>query len=327
MHFTPPITDRKIRFALVGCGRIAQNHFAAMEKHADRCEVVDVCDINPAALTAAVEKTGARGHSRLADLLKHTTADCVILTTPSGLHPMQAIEVAEAGKHVLVEKPIALSVDEVDQMAAAARDNHVIIQEAFMYRFNPQTVKVNQLMADGVLGELRFMRSGFQHIHNRADDYRLKPEFGGGVLWDMGCYPVSFFQMITGSAPIRVTANKQIGPTGIDRAFFATMQFLKNVTSQLAISFDLPSYANVELHGTEGILFVSSPFKQRGPTGIILKRGKGFQNFAFNTKDPFTAEVESMAQAVSGKAEVVVSLHESRRTVSTIRMLHEAAAQ
>ena len=196
-----------------------------------------------------------------------------------------------------------------------------------MYRFNPQTVKVNQLMADGVLGELRFMRSGFQHIHNRADDYRLKPEFGGGVLWDMGCYPVSFFQMITGSAPIRVTANKQIGPTGIDRAFFATMQFLKNVTSQLAISFDLPSYANVELHGTEGILFVSSPFKQRGPTGIILKRGKGFQNFAFNTKDPFTAEVESMAQAVSGKAEVVVSLHESRRTVSTIRMLHEAAAQ
>ena len=107
MHFAPPITDRKIRFALVGCGRIAQNHFAAMEKHADRCEVVDVCDINPVALTAAVEKTGARGHSRLADLLEHTTADCVILTTPSGLHPMQAIEVAEAGKHVMTEKPMA----------------------------------------------------------------------------------------------------------------------------------------------------------------------------------------------------------------------------
>ena len=107
MHFAPAITDRKIRFALVGCGRIAQNHFAAIEKHGDRCEVVDVCDTNPAALQAAVARTGARGHARLADLLASTTADCVILTTPSGLHPAQAIEVAQAGKHVMTEKPMA----------------------------------------------------------------------------------------------------------------------------------------------------------------------------------------------------------------------------
>ncbi|MCK6409494.1 MAG: Gfo/Idh/MocA family oxidoreductase, partial [Thauera sp.] len=107
MHHAPPITDRKIRFALVGCGRIAQNHFAAIEKHADRCELVDVCDTNPAALQAAVAKTGASGHAKLADLLASTTADCVILTTPSGLHPAQAIEVAQAGKHVMTEKPMA----------------------------------------------------------------------------------------------------------------------------------------------------------------------------------------------------------------------------
>ena len=107
MHFTAAITDRKIRFALVGCGRIAQNHFAAMEKHGDRCEMVDVCDINPTALQAAVTKTGARGHAKLADLLASTTADCVILTTPSGLHPAQAIQIAEAGKHVMTEKPMA----------------------------------------------------------------------------------------------------------------------------------------------------------------------------------------------------------------------------
>ena len=107
MHFASPITDGKVRFALVGCGRIAQNHFAAMEKHGDRCEVVDVCDINPAALEAAVARTGARGHAKLAHLLASTTADCVILTTPSGLHPAQAIEIAEAGKHVMTEKPMA----------------------------------------------------------------------------------------------------------------------------------------------------------------------------------------------------------------------------
>jgi len=107
MHFAPPITDRKVRFALVGCGRIAQNHFAAIEKHRDRCEIVDVCDINPAALQAAVAKTGAHGYARLSHMLEGTTADCVILTTPSGLHPAQAIEIAQSGKHVMTEKPMA----------------------------------------------------------------------------------------------------------------------------------------------------------------------------------------------------------------------------
>ena len=317
----------KTRWGILSTAAITDQFIPAIKNH-KHSELAAIASRNISkADEAARQWKISRSYGDYQSLLDDPEIDIVYIPLPNHLHLEWTLKAARAGKHVLVEKPIALSVDEVDQMAAAARDNHVIIQEAFMYRFNPQTVKVNQLMADGVLGELRFMRSGFQHIHNRADDYRLKPEFGGGVLWDMGCYPVSFFQMITGSAPIRVTANKQIGPTGIDRAFFATMQFLKNVTSQLAISFDLPSYANVELHGTEGILFVSSPFKQRGPTGIILKRGKGFQNFAFNTKDPFTAEVESMAQAVSGKAEVVVSLHESRRTVSTIRMLHEAAAQ
>ena len=107
MHRYTPITGRTIRFALVGCGRIAQNHFAAIQTHASRCELVDVCDIDPVALAAAVEKTGARGHNSLSGLLEHTSADCVILTTPSGLHPAQAIEVAAAGRHVITEKPMA----------------------------------------------------------------------------------------------------------------------------------------------------------------------------------------------------------------------------
>jgi UDP-N-acetyl-2-amino-2-deoxyglucuronate dehydrogenase len=101
------ITGRKIRFALVGCGRIAQNHFDAIDKHSDRCELVDVCDVAPAALKAAVARTGARGHEKLSQLLETTSADCVILTTPSGLHSGQAIEIAAAGKHVMTEKPMA----------------------------------------------------------------------------------------------------------------------------------------------------------------------------------------------------------------------------
>jgi UDP-N-acetyl-2-amino-2-deoxyglucuronate dehydrogenase len=102
-----PVTGRKVRFALVGCGRIAANHFGAIEKHADRAELVDICETVPDALAEAAKKTGARPHSSLTEMLAKTNADCIILTTPSGLHPKQAIECAKAGFHVMTEKPMA----------------------------------------------------------------------------------------------------------------------------------------------------------------------------------------------------------------------------
>jgi len=102
-----PITDRKLRFALAGCGRIAANHFEAIKQHAQRCELVDVCDVDPKALQAAVERTGARGHASLSALLADSQADCVVLATPSGLHPAQVIEVARSGRDVMTEKPMA----------------------------------------------------------------------------------------------------------------------------------------------------------------------------------------------------------------------------
>ena len=90
-HYPAPITDRKIRFALLGCGRIAKNHFAALKKHADRAELVGVCDIDPKALDAAVTETGAKPYSTMGSMLTDTNADIVVLTTPSGLHPEQAV--------------------------------------------------------------------------------------------------------------------------------------------------------------------------------------------------------------------------------------------
>ncbi len=118
-HFLPPITDRKIRFALVGCGRIAQNHFAAIKHHSDRAELVGVCDIDPTALAAAVETTGATPYASLKEMLASCDADAFVLTTPSGLHPEQAIQVAKAGRHVVTEKPMATRWEDGKKMVAA----------------------------------------------------------------------------------------------------------------------------------------------------------------------------------------------------------------
>ena len=118
-NFAPPVVDRKVRFALVGCGRIAANHFAALEKHRDRADLVAVCDIDPAALSQAVERTGAEGFDRIDRMLAKTDADIVVLTTPSGIHAEQAIAVAATGRHVMTEKPMATRWADGKRMVAA----------------------------------------------------------------------------------------------------------------------------------------------------------------------------------------------------------------
>ncbi|HPM48813.1 MAG: Gfo/Idh/MocA family oxidoreductase [Methylotenera sp.] len=118
-HFPPPILNRKIRFALVGCGRIAQNHFAAIKQHSDHAELVGVCDINPTALADAVKTTGAQPFNSLTEMLANCDADVFVLTTPSGLHPDQAIEIAKAGRNVITEKPMATRLADGKRMVNA----------------------------------------------------------------------------------------------------------------------------------------------------------------------------------------------------------------
>ena len=119
MPHHPPITDRRIRFALVGCGRISANHIQAIAKHAERAELVAVCDSDPAVLAAAVKASGAPGFARLDGLLAGSQPDVVVLATPSGLHPNQAIQIAAAGRHVMTEKPMATRWEDGKRMVAA----------------------------------------------------------------------------------------------------------------------------------------------------------------------------------------------------------------
>jgi UDP-N-acetyl-2-amino-2-deoxyglucuronate dehydrogenase len=118
-QYPAPITDRRIRFALVGCGRIAQNHFASIKQHAERAELVGVCDIDPLALEEAFKTTGAKPFKTLTEMLASCDADVYILTTPSGLHSDQAIEIARAGKSVITEKPMATRWEDGRRMVSA----------------------------------------------------------------------------------------------------------------------------------------------------------------------------------------------------------------
>jgi UDP-N-acetyl-2-amino-2-deoxyglucuronate dehydrogenase len=149
-----PITNRKIRFALVGCGRISRNHFDSIAQHAGSAELVDVCDIDPAALGKAIESTGAAGHTDISTLLEKTSADCVVLTTPSGLHPSQTIEVARSGRHVLSEKPMATKWEDGVRMVRACEDAGVHLFVVKQNRKNATLQLLKQAVAQKRFGQI-----------------------------------------------------------------------------------------------------------------------------------------------------------------------------
>ena len=150
----PLITDRRIRFALVGCGRISANHFDALEKHAARAELVGVCDIDPAALDKATARTGAPGFATLEQLLAGCAADVVILATPSGLHAEQAIAVAAAGRHVMTEKPMATRWLDGKRMVAACDQAQVQLFVVKQNRRNATLQMVKRALDEGRFGRI-----------------------------------------------------------------------------------------------------------------------------------------------------------------------------
>jgi UDP-N-acetyl-2-amino-2-deoxyglucuronate dehydrogenase len=153
-----PITGRPIRFALVGCGRISANHFEALKQHRERAELVAVCDNDPSALAAAAARTGARPYASLDALLARdgsgSDADIVCLATPSGLHPRQAIRVAQSGRHVLTEKPMATKWDEGMQMVRVCREAGVQLFVVKQNRLNPTMQRLKSAIDQGRFGRI-----------------------------------------------------------------------------------------------------------------------------------------------------------------------------
>jgi UDP-N-acetyl-2-amino-2-deoxyglucuronate dehydrogenase len=214
MHHYESILGRKIRLALVGCGRIAPNHFGAIEKHADNLELVDICDIDPVALSAAATQTGAKPHARLGDMLRSTTADAVILTTPSGLHPEQAIEVARSGRHVISEKPMATRWDDGLRMVRACDEAGVRL---FVVKQNRRNATLQMLKK--AVDQKRFGRIYMVNINvfwTRPQEYydaakwRGTWEFDGGAFMNQASHYVDLLDWL-------------IGPIESMQAYTATM--------------------------------------------------------------------------------------------------------
>ena len=197
-----PIADRPIRFALIGCGRISANHLQALKQHAGRAELVAVCDIRPEALALAVAQTGAAGFDSLTELLDRSNADVVVLATPSGLHPLQAMQAARAGRHVLTEKPMATKWDEGMEMVRVCRDAGVKLFVVKQNRLNATLQALKQAVEQGRFGRVHMVNVNvfWTRPQSYYDDapWRGRWDMDGGAFLNQASHYVDMVDWLVG---------------------------------------------------------------------------------------------------------------------------------
>ncbi|MGA7193619.1 MAG: Gfo/Idh/MocA family oxidoreductase [Anaerolineales bacterium] len=258
-------------------------------------------------------------------LLNDPEIDVIYNSLPNSLHAEWTIKALRAGKHVLCEKPMALSLAEIDAIKTASQETHRVAMEAFMYRHHPQTLKAKELVADGSLGKLQLIKGSFTFMLTREGDVRLDTALGGGSIWDVGCYPISYARLIAGADPLEVFGWQVRGQTGIDMSFIGQMRFANEVHAQFDCGFASPFHSFIEIIGTEGTLNIPNPFKPEKKEKIFLTRNGKTTPIEIKGQELYSGEVEDMADAILSGKPPRMSLDDSRGNVATILALLESA--
>ncbi len=266
-----------------------------------------------------------RAHGSYEALLNDPDIDVIYNPLPNHMHAGWTIRAVQAGKHVLCEKPMVLTLEEMDAVIAAAQRHKRVVAEAFMYRHHPKTLAAKKVVESGDLGQVRFIRGSFSFVLDRPADYRNKPEQGGGSLWDIGCYPVSYTRFILGAEPVEVFGWQETSSSGIDQSFVGQLRFPGGVHAQFDSSFAIPYHTFMEVVGTAGTLVIPNPFApgKKEPL-IISKEGKN-KTMIIPGQDLYLGEIDDMSGAVLDGQPQRMSLDDSRANLATLLALYDSA--
>lgn len=259
-------------------------------------------------------------------LLADPSIDVVYIPLPNHLHATWTIKAAQAGKHVLCEKPIALTVADVEAIEAAAKANNVVVAEAFMYRHQARTLRIKALIDDGIIGDVNVIKGGFTFTLKPEHKIRLDPTMGGGSVWDVGCYPISFARYIAGGEPKEVYGQHVLSDTGVDLAFTGHMRFANNILAQFDSGFNSSFRMYMEIVGSTGTLFIPKAFKPEAQSVIHVHRNFDSETIEVEGDELlYLGEVEDLADAILMGQAPRVTLAESRGNTATITALYESA--
>ena len=318
-------TSKKFGWGLLSTARINRAILEAMPL-STRGKVIAVASRTVETAKVFANENGLpKWHGSYEALLADPEVDIIYNPLPNHLHAEWTMKALEAGKHVLCEKPFALTLAEVDAMFDTARRTGRVLTEAFMYRHHPKILKTKELVDSGAIGTPRFMRASFSFALARAGNYRWEAAFGGGALWDVGCYPVSLARYLFG-APQRVTGWQRLTPTGVDETFAGTLFFADERVAQFDCSFAMPYRTHAEIVGDAGTLTLTRPFQPEFPESqMLLRRGDTVETITLDNPNRYWLEIEDMHAAAWGERAPQIAAAETRGVVATILALYETA--
>ena len=264
-----------------------------------------------------------RSYGSYEALLADPEIEAVYISLPNTLHCEWSIRALEAGKHVLCEKPLSRHVAEVEAAFDAAERTGHLLTEAFMYRHNPQTLRLKQLVDEGAIGELRLVRSAFSYSLYDEANIRLQTDLEGGALMDVGCYCINGSRLLAGE-PKEVHAHAWFGPTGTDWVLTANMRFPGNVLAIFDCGTALVDRDELEAVGSEGSLFVDDPWHCEVP-GIELRRKDAIERIELDFSDSYRLELENLSDAILGEAPLLLGREDGVAQARALEGLHESA--
>ena len=324
-----------VRWGVLSTARIATEKVIPGIRRAPNCEVLAIASRDADRATAVAARLGIpRPYASYEELLADPDVDAVYIPLPNHLHAEWTLAAARAGKHVLCEKPLAMTASDAQLLVDGCRDAGVLLMEAFMYRLHPSWVAARELVASGRIGRLTAVSSWFSYFNDDPANIRNILDFGGGAVYDIGCYCINLSRMLFGTEPVQVQSSIRRDPdNGVDVLASAILDFGAGLAS-FTCSTRVEDHQRVDIYGTTGRISIDIPFNipPDRPTEISLASGgeppvaPAVERLTFPVADPYAVEAERFATAVLEGGPVPIPPEDAVANLKVIEAVFAASA-
>lgn len=320
-----------VRYGLLSTAQIGLNAHLPASYDSKNSEIVSVSSRTAAKAEAAAKKHNIdRWYGSYEEQLADPDMDAVVNSLPNGMHAEWTIKAAEAGKHILCEKPLAVSAEECHRMIDAANANNVVLVEAFTHRWNPHMRMARKLVAEGAIGEIQTIDSALCfNIAEPDGNVRFSQELAGGALWDAGCYAVYATRFVMSAEPVQVRGmSHDSGDWGIDTTFSGSMKFANGAIGNITTNMEQPFRCYITIDGSKGRIEIPGMFDDSGP--IIIKRGdgrNGEKTEIISTPAPyrFVVQFDEFSECVLTGKKPEYPAEDGMRNTAVVEALYKAA--
>jgi xylose dehydrogenase (NAD/NADP) len=294
---------KSLRWGVLGCARITRRGLIPGLNESRSSVLEALASRNEATAREWAAEFGVpKAYGSYEAVIADPEIDAIYIPLPNELHREWVCAAADAGKHILCEKPLALDLPEARAMVDYCRERNVVLREAFMWRHQPRTAELLRRVADGAIGQLRLVRVAFSFVIDMGD-WRLDHARGGGALWDVGCYGVNAARLFAGSEPESIAAVGHFGPTGVDLSLGIALKFPTDVIGLIDCSFEQPFRCSFELVGSTGRIEVPDAFLPPETPVAHLHGPDGSAEWTFPGTNQYAAMVDAFAEAVETKGQ------------------------